>query len=178
MHVVLDRLAGGFRRRREQRTDVDVEAEIGKRRGDDLLAAVVAVLADLGHEDARAAALVVLELGGELLHALDGVGHPGLPLVDARDRLDLGAVAAEHRLQRRGDLADGRLGARGVDREREQVAVTAGGVARQRGERLGDRLAVALALEAGELVDLQRSHGRVVDLQQRDRGLPAWGDRR
>ena len=73
MHVVLDRLARGFRRRREQRADIDVEAEIGEGRGDHLLAAVVAVLADLGDQDARAAAFVGLERGDELLHARDGV---------------------------------------------------------------------------------------------------------
>ena len=50
MHVVLDRLARGFRRRRKQRPDIDVEAEIGKGRRDHLLPAVVAVLADLGDQ--------------------------------------------------------------------------------------------------------------------------------
>jgi hypothetical protein len=39
-------LLGGL----EQRADVDVEAEVGERRRDDLLAAVVAVLAHLGDE--------------------------------------------------------------------------------------------------------------------------------
>ena len=74
-----------------------------------------------------------LELGDELLHACGRLRHGAdLPLVDAGDRLDLGPVAAEDLLQRRRDLADRRLGARGVDREREQVAVAAGGVARQR----------------------------------------------
>ena len=37
VHVVLDRLARGFGRRRKQRTDVDVETEIGERRGDNLI---------------------------------------------------------------------------------------------------------------------------------------------
>ena len=40
-------------RRLEHRADGDVEAEIGKGGGDDLLAAVVAVLSHLGDEDAR-----------------------------------------------------------------------------------------------------------------------------
>ena len=53
VHVVLDRLARGFGRRLEQRADVDVEAEVGERGGDHLGAAVVAVLAELGDEDAR-----------------------------------------------------------------------------------------------------------------------------
>ena len=63
MHVVLDGLARGFLRRLEQRADVDVEAEVGEGRGDDLGAAVVAVLAELGDHDARAAAFG----GGEVL---------------------------------------------------------------------------------------------------------------
>ena len=67
-----------------------------------------------------------------LQHALDGVGHADLPLVDAGDGLDLGPVAAEDLFQRRRDLADRGLGARGVDGERQQIAVAAGGAARQR----------------------------------------------
>ena len=139
---------------------------------DHLLAAVVAVLADLGDQDARPAAFVGLELGDELLHPRDGFRHGAdLPLVDAGDRLDLGAVPAEHLLQRRRDFAHRRLGARGVDGEREQVAVATGGVARQRRQRLRDRLRIALALEAAKLVDLQLPHRRIVDLEQIDRGL-------
>ena len=101
MDVVLDRLARGLRRGREQRTDVDIEAEIGEGGRDHLLSAVMAVLADLGHQDARPAALVGFELGDELLHARNRFRHGAdLPLVDARDRLDLGAVPAEDPLQR------------------------------------------------------------------------------
>jgi hypothetical protein len=59
VHVVLDRLPRDLFRGLEQRADVDVEAEVGERRGDDLLAAVVAVLAHLGDEDSGAAALVL-----------------------------------------------------------------------------------------------------------------------
>ena len=59
--VVLDRLPRGLLRRLEQRADVDVEAEVGEAGGDDLGAAVVAVLAELGDHDPRPAALV----GGE-----------------------------------------------------------------------------------------------------------------
>ena len=61
--VIFDRLPRGFGRRRKQRPDVDVEAEVGKGRGDDLLAAIMAVLTDLGDQDARPAALVLLEQG-------------------------------------------------------------------------------------------------------------------
>ena len=51
--VLGDRQRGRFLRRLEQRADLDLEAEIGKGRGDHLLPAVVPVLADLGDEDAR-----------------------------------------------------------------------------------------------------------------------------
>ena len=54
MHIGLDGLAGHLGRGGEQRPDVHVESEIGEGGGDHLLAPVVAVLADLGHQDARA----------------------------------------------------------------------------------------------------------------------------
>jgi len=69
-------------------------------RGDHLLAAIMAVLPDLGHQDARPAAFVLLEPGHQLFHPLDPVGHADLPLVDAGDRLDLRAMAPEHLLER------------------------------------------------------------------------------
>ena len=58
VHVGLDRLPGHLGRGLEQRADVDVEAQVGERGRDHLLAAVVAVLAHLGHQDARPAALL------------------------------------------------------------------------------------------------------------------------
>jgi hypothetical protein len=58
VHVVLDGLACRLGRASRTAADVDVEAEVGEGRGDHLLAAVVAVLADLGDQDARPAALV------------------------------------------------------------------------------------------------------------------------
>src|SRR3546814_7366249 len=59
--VVFARLAGGFLRGLEQRADVDVEADVGEGGGDHLGAAIVAVLAQLHHQHARAAALLALE---------------------------------------------------------------------------------------------------------------------
>src|ERR1700679_949932 len=85
MYIVLYGLPRGLAGRCEQRADIDVEAEIGERGGDHLLAAVVSVLADLGDQDTRAAAFIVLELGDEFLHPCDGICHADLPLVDAGD---------------------------------------------------------------------------------------------
>ena len=76
MHVVLDGLTRSLVGGRKQRSDIDVEAEIGEGGGDHLLAAVVAVLADLGDEDARAAAFVLLEGVDQRLHVLDACSTP------------------------------------------------------------------------------------------------------
>ena len=123
MHVVLDRLAGGFLRRLEQRADIDVEAEIGEGGCDDLLPAVVAVLAHLGDQDARPAAVLGLETVDQLLDAGQASVHAtDLRLVDPGDRRNLGPVAAIDLLQRIGDFADGRLGAGGLDGAFEQIA--------------------------------------------------------
>src|SRR5581483_5306722 len=59
--VVFDRLARDLLRRLEERADVDVEAEIRERGGDDLRPAVVPVLPDLGDEEPRAAAVLARE---------------------------------------------------------------------------------------------------------------------
>jgi len=110
MHVVFDGLPRGLLGGGKQRPDIDVEADIGERRGDHLLAAVVAVLADLGDQDARPAALGILERVDQRLHFFDPVGHGGrLPLVDAGDGFDFGAVPTEHLFHRIGYLADGGL---------------------------------------------------------------------
>src|SRR4029434_1153472 len=55
VYVVVDGLLRCLLRRLEKRADVDVEAEIGEARGDDLLAAVMTVLAELRDQDARPA---------------------------------------------------------------------------------------------------------------------------
>src|SRR5258707_13950802 len=93
MHVVLHSLARRLVGRRKERPDVDVEAEIGERRRDHLLPAVVAVLTDLGDQDARTAALIGLETFHQLAYPLDGAGHADLPLVDARNGPDFAAMA-------------------------------------------------------------------------------------
>jgi hypothetical protein len=136
-----------------------------KRGGDDLLAAVVPVLTDLGDQNAGAAAFVILELADELLHAFDRVGHlADLSLVDPRNGFDLGAVAPEDLLQRERDLSDSRLGARRIDCELQQIAIAAVGRAGQRTQCFLERLGIAFALEPCEFVDLELAHRRVVDL--------------
>src|SRR5689334_21182552 len=74
--IVLDRLAGGFLRGREQRADIHVKADIGKGGGDDLGAAVVAVLAQFGDQNARATFVE-----GEGLDLALDAGEAFVPLV-------------------------------------------------------------------------------------------------
>ena len=102
VHVVLDRVARGFLGRLEQRADVDVEAEVGERGRDDLGAAVVAVLAELGDEDARPAALRPARTSSTSLRmrwnsSSSAYAPPYTPEIV---RI-IGAVAAEHLLRAR-----------------------------------------------------------------------------
>ena len=71
MHVVLDRLARRLLRRLEQRPDIDVEADIGEGGGDHLGAAVMAVLAQLHHQQAGPPAALLGEAGDILLDAAE-----------------------------------------------------------------------------------------------------------
>ena len=100
VHVILDRLLGGFVRGLEQRADIHVEAEIGERGGDHLLAPVVAVLAHLGDQDPRTTAFQLLELADQFLGGIDHVALPHLAGVNAGDRLDLRHMTAPDPLQR------------------------------------------------------------------------------
>ena len=168
VHVVLHRLARRFGRRCEQRSYVHIETEIRESRRNHFLSAVVPVLADFGDEDSRSAPFVGLKRRHQLQHARDRAGHADLPLVDAGERLDLGAMASEHLFQRHRDFTDGRLGACRIDRKRQQVAVAAVRRARERRERFLDRLRVALGLQARELFQLQRTHRGIVHLKYID----------
>ena len=128
VHVVVDRLLGDLLGRGEQRPHVDVEAHVGERRDDHLLAAVVAVLAHLGDQDARTPSLGLGELGGRVEDlrrrgAARRVSRTRLVPEHSRDRTDHGLVTPVDLLQRVGDLADRGLRAGRVDRQREQVAV-------------------------------------------------------
>ena len=144
VHVVLDRVACRLLGRLEERADVDVEAEVGERGGDHLGAAVVAVLTELGDEQARAAARALgrelLDRGAHLVVALVALVRRAVHAGDATDR---GAVAREHLFERVGDLADGRPGPGRLDRQLEQVAVAARAFA-QAVERLAARGLVAV----------------------------------
>ncbi len=177
VHVGLDGLARDLLGGLEERAHVDVEAEVGERGGDDLLTAVVAVLAHLRHEDAGPAPLGLLEGRGGGAGLLDRGVLTHLVTVDAGDRPDVRAVPAVDLLQCVGDLADRGVRAGGVDGELEQVAVQAAlagpvlgrlrGV-RQRVEGGGHRGVVAVVAQLLQTRDLLAQHVGVVDLEHLD----------
>src|SRR5581483_2363012 len=166
--VVLDRLPRDLVGRLEERADVDVEAEIGKRRGDHLGAAVVTVLADLPDEEPRATAV----LGGEL-RDFGAEGGPlrvvaVLPAIDAGDGANLRVVATPDLLERAGDLADGRARPGSLHGEREEVPLPRLGRVREGVERRPDLRGVAGLSDPIEPQDLRLADGGVVDLPHVD----------
>ena len=169
MHVGLDGLACSFGRGLEQRADVDVPTQIGERRGDDLLAAVVAVLAHLGQQDAGATAVCDLEridLGAHVVH--DASSFAQLRPVHTRDRTDLGAVAPVDLLEGIADLTHARHGAGCDDTELQQVALARRGRVGQRLQRGLRCILVTLGTETFELRDLTGAHRGIVDLEHVD----------
>ena len=130
VHVVLDRLARAFLGRLEQRAHVDVEAQVGEGRGNDLGAAIVAVLAELGDHHARTAALLFGEGGDLVLERFPAFGRVVGCGVDAGHLLRVGAVAAIDLFERIADLADRGAQAHGLDAQVEQIAFAALGALR------------------------------------------------
>jgi hypothetical protein len=80
-------------------------------------------------------------------------------------------ISARYRI---GDFTDGGFGARGIDGQRQQIAVTFAGAAGQRRQRFVDVLLIALFPQAGQLVDLQPAYGGVLHLQHVDRRFVCW----
>ena len=132
------------------------------------------VLPHLRHEDARLAALVFLEGAGHVGDAVDdGRVGPRLFAIDAANGADGRHMAVEDLLQRQRNLAHGGLGPRGLDGQRQQIALGAGAIA-QGFQRALHGGFIALGAQAAQLFDLLGAHGGIVDLQDID-GLLALG---
>ena len=134
--------------------------------GDHLLPAVVAVLAHLGDQDARAAAFVRLERVGQLADACRySVASPDLRAVDPGDGADLGLVAAERpspaRRRSRPTVALARAAS---TRQLQQIA-RAGSAASVSASSAGSTSASSRSARSRcELVDLRCAHGRLSTL--------------
>src|SRR5271154_214985 len=122
MDLPLGRKRRHFLRSREQRADFDVEPEIGERRGNDLLAAVMSILAHLGDQNPGSAALVLGESAGHCDHALVGLpARPRLGQIDAGDGPHFSEVTAEGLLERQRDFPNRRLRPRRFDRKLKEI---------------------------------------------------------
>ncbi len=141
----------------EHGADVDVEAEVGEGRGDDLEAAVVAVLTHLRHEHPRAAACLLQEGRGPLLQALDHVAVSVLGGVDTGDHPGRRHVAAEDLLHGVAHLADRGAKPHGLDGGFEEVSALFSHL-RDILQGLFDSGAVAFALDVLKLCDLLVAH--------------------
>ena len=71
MHVILHSLLCGLGRRLEQRTHIDIEADIGVTRSYDLGTTVVTVLTELCDHDTGLTTLLLGELGAHCLRLLE-----------------------------------------------------------------------------------------------------------
>ena len=114
--IVFDRFGRRLLRGLKQRADIDVETYVGKCRGDDLGAAVVAVLAELANQDARPSSLALGETRDCRLNLLEALIVGEGAAVDPGDAAGGGAVAAEFDLHRIGYLADRRPRSDRLDR--------------------------------------------------------------
>ena len=163
--VVFHRLSGHFTRRLEEGADVHVEAQIGEGGGDHLGAAVVAVLADLGDHDARAATFAFFEGSDHLVDLLELFVFAEFLAIDAADGADGGLMATVDLFHGVGDFPKGGAGAGGLDAPFQEVALAGfGGVGDgvQRRAYLGF---IPLATDLLEPLDLGAAHGVVVDVE-------------
>jgi hypothetical protein len=117
-----------------KRADIHVEAEVGIRGGHDFRAAVVAVLAHLGDQDARTPTMQRGKLVGERADLGDLGIAAEFGLIHAGHGADDGFVTVEDFFERQGNLAQGGTGAGGFDGEGKQVAFAGFGGLGERGE--------------------------------------------
>ena len=155
----------------KQRPDLHIEAHVGEGRRDDLLAAVMPVLADLGDQQPGRPAIRLAERRNGVPNPLDSVLVLGRCRVNALHRADGRCMAVPHLFQRQRDFAHRRLGARRIDSRRQKISATGPRhIGKLRQHRQGLCL-IALGFEATQLVDLLGAHGGSIDFQNVDLGI-------
>ena len=149
MHVVLDRLSRRFLRCLEQRSDIDIEADICEGGGDHLGTTIVPILAKLYDKHPRAAPFI-------LGKAVDFCRDLGVPLVaverrtvDAGNRPDDSAMARELTFECIRNFTDGGAGSCSVYGELQQIGAGVIGARRQGFQR---RLAGILVAGRADLL--------------------------
>ena len=168
MHVVLHCLSCRFLRRLEQRPHVDFEAQVGERGGDDLRAAIVAVLAQFHHQHSRTAPTFRRKRLDFALYFRESFVALVGGTVNARHGMHHRPVTRPDLLQRVGDLADRGAAARRLYGEPEQVLIAAAGCGGQRFQRGLARGVVPPGADVPDAPDLGLADGGVVDTADLD----------
>src|SRR6059058_4662352 len=132
----------------------------------------MAVLPDLGDQDARRPAFRFAESRYRLFRPLDLVGAlQARSFVDSSDSADLRSVPAPGFFKGQRYLADRRACPCRIDRRGKQISFMALGDREKSFESRAALLRVALCAQALELLDLACSHRGVIDLANVDRRL-------
>ena len=168
VHVRLDGLAGHLGRGLEQRADVHVEAEVGEGGGDHLLAAVVAVLAHLGDQDARPAALGLLEGVHQASRVRSTDGDSPASLRYTPEIVRIWLACRPYTFSRASEISPTVAFARAACTASSSRLPSPPGGPGQRVQRVLARLLVALRAQPPQLLDLLGADGGVVDLEDVD----------
>ena len=123
MHVTLNCEARHFAWRLEERTDIDVKADVGQRGGDHLGAAIMTVLAHLCDEDAGSAPLFTLEFDDHLASFSEFFRIGGAGRVYARDGARDCLVTSPDLFECKRDLAQRGSRARGIYGALQQISI-------------------------------------------------------
>ena len=124
MVIIINGLAGRLFGSLEQRADINIETQIREGRGDDLLAAVVAVLTELGDQDTGPTPLARQELLDPLPDFRDCLGAIAKPAcVYPAHRVYFGFVPAEDLFQGITDFTHSRPCSRRDDGQLQQVSL-------------------------------------------------------
>src|SRR5690606_19453444 len=170
MNVILDRVLRRFRRRLEERPDIDVKADIGEGGRDHLGAAVMAVLPDFDDQHAGTASL----FSREGLDIRSNLHEPLISFVsgavDTGNRADFRPVTGKDLFHRIGNLANRRPRPRRIDAELQQVSVAFGAFGEGIERRLTGRL-IAVCADFLKTGDLLAQHFGVIDIENFDIGV-------
>ncbi len=169
VHIVFHRLARGLFRRLKQRTNVDIKTQISKRSRHDFGAAVMPVLAHLGHQDARPAAFMAgkgVDHDPDLFHFVNGrFLLAKLGRINPADGADLSLMTAGNRLHGVGDLTQGGAALGRRHAKGQQIAVARLGAAGDRIEGQFHRDVFPLGFQISQSRHLLPPHFGIVHLE-------------
>ena len=125
----------------------------------------MAVLAQFGYEDARAAPVRLGKFIGRPPRLVQSRAGSVLGTIDTRNGAHDRLVPLKDFFQGVGDFPERGPRPRGLDGQREQIPLAAGGALRERLQRALRQRIVTLRLDFAQPLDLRVAHGGVIDFQ-------------